>query len=519
MDLSTIPHVNTRGIAEYSIALPPQEIGIYFETDWHEHNIVVKSFRKNSYASTQTDIQIGDVLIAVDDEPVSGPEFERAMSLLKERLRGGGPGCVVRLQTVEEKMRLIRGVASNPTIIATNENARNNRYSAALSSYAGARFSASLNQAPLRIDSTDMQSQTSALLDDDRPDLFDELPYPEELLMRVEIRQCEASSLILMHHAEEKDSDYRIYNQSLHHVIIYKQKGIPGNRWRILKPGQAANYHWDDPFKIHKLLVRVTDNLLCPSPREVDQDLIGFFSDITDNLVAPITYIAGTQNDSNTVIVNFDEIGRKGLLPIPQSSLSLGVEITSVGPAKTLNIFHPGPAYIISREILYTRRMVSEQVKEIRKIIDKFADLSLQEEKKELSIEMEYMKNNMLTHMKRVQTSTLEAYNRETLQSIHHAHNSAGSPNTLHNTLQSTLHNIPEMPTIVDLVKDPLSLRPDDYFTNVIPFDCALGDYDISTSHKLLVQVLEAKDLKPFVAGKLEDVYCRVYLKIKSITE
>jgi hypothetical protein len=33
------------GEAEYDVDLPPMEIGLYFETDWKEHNIVIKGIR------------------------------------------------------------------------------------------------------------------------------------------------------------------------------------------------------------------------------------------------------------------------------------------------------------------------------------------------------------------------------------------------------------------------------------------------------------------------------------------
>jgi hypothetical protein len=43
-------------------------------------------------------------------------------------------------------------------------------------------------------------------------------------------------------------------------------------------------------------------------------------------------------------------------------------------------------------------------------------------------------------------------------------------------------------------------------------FDSLLG-LDIDRRHLLVVDVLEAKDLRPIVTGKAEDTYCKVYMK------
>jgi hypothetical protein len=55
--------------------------------------------------------------------------------------------------------------------------------------------------------------------------------------------------------------------------------------------------------------------------------------------------------------------------------------------------------------------------------------------------------------------------------------------------------------------------------TSYSPFVSVLGQYDIPFQNNLLVSILEAKDLKPFVTGKLEDVYCKVYLRNSNLSE
>ena len=60
--LASLPHVVTRSSPEYSVLLPPQEIGLYLETDFFDKShIVVKGFRADSYALINTNIQVIDI--------------------------------------------------------------------------------------------------------------------------------------------------------------------------------------------------------------------------------------------------------------------------------------------------------------------------------------------------------------------------------------------------------------------------------------------------------------------------
>ena len=59
LHLASLAHVVTRSAPEYSVWLPPQEIGLYFETDFFDKSyIVVKGFKTDSYALVNTDIQV-----------------------------------------------------------------------------------------------------------------------------------------------------------------------------------------------------------------------------------------------------------------------------------------------------------------------------------------------------------------------------------------------------------------------------------------------------------------------------
>ena len=107
LEMSSIPHVNTRESLEYNVHFPhDKDIGIWFETDWSGEKIVVMQIRKGCYAYNETDIQIGDVLLAVENLPVKkGENFEDAKrKVLQNRSRT----MTVTLRTVEENIRLVR---------------------------------------------------------------------------------------------------------------------------------------------------------------------------------------------------------------------------------------------------------------------------------------------------------------------------------------------------------------------------------------------------------------------------
>ena len=46
------------------------------------------------------------------------------------------------------------------------------------------------------------------------------------------------------------------------------------------------------------------------------------------------------------------------------------------------------------------------------------------------------------------------------------------------------------------------------------PFVCILGPRH-SRRHQFSIEILEARDLKPSIVGRLDDTYCKIYLKLK----
>lgn len=528
-ELSSIVHFNTRGMEEYDVFLPAHEIGLYFETDWQEHNIVVKGFKKNSFAASQTDIQIGDVLISVDGIPVGGPSFTETMTLLKDKTRVGANGCVARFRTVEEKMRLIRSNASGPNVVQVGGHRGSVRaVGANRNSVAKPRPSSIFMSHPSLSQENDVTGQVivgealsrksmkdsssrkvsylppspvpdSSVMRPFNPEFFKESEVSDKLHMKIEIRQTEATMLILVQNSDIKESEYKIHNHSLYHTIAYKQKNVANNFWKEIQPGEVVKYQWDDPFKAHKLLIRVSSNLLCPVPlEEHSTGLLGLASDFAGGFNLQRTL------DASSSVVNFDDFRYKGTLSTSQfPPQTLSVEVSSEGPSKTLNILPFGAPVAIMKEIKYAREFSSTQIRLLSEKLAEFQNvLSPSGTIREIEISefLDYSKSTLIRKLQEAQEQMWNEANRETV-------------------ISKAIKSKSTRMGLQDLIKDPLNLKQEDYLQGFAPIESLYGSYDIASRDQLLVQVLEAKDLKPFVVGKSEDVFCRVRLKLKSMTE
>eukprot|EP00601_Ochromonadales_sp_CCMP2298_P019967 CAMPEP_0173319868 /NCGR_PEP_ID=MMETSP1143-20121109/28486_1 /TAXON_ID=483371 /ORGANISM="non described non described, Strain CCMP2298" /LENGTH=131 /DNA_ID=CAMNT_0014263341 /DNA_START=12 /DNA_END=404 /DNA_ORIENTATION=+ len=131
------------------------------------------------------------------------------------------------------------------------------------------------------------------------------------MILRVELRQVESSAMVLVHELPpHKNSEYRIENKSCCYKLFYKQKGIVGNKWRMLHPGQSRSYVWEDPFRPHKLLVHTGENVLSPMRFKQHAMLAtGFSIKQGEELVTSyLGYLSGISAEQSSV-VSFDVIG------------------------------------------------------------------------------------------------------------------------------------------------------------------------------------------------------------------
>eukprot|EP00624_Nannochloropsis_granulata_P006269 evm.model.NODE_4642_length_71726_cov_21.816496.3 len=107
----------TRKAPEFDVVLPPgQEIGLWLETDWNHHNLIVKGLKANRWAE-KTEIQKGDVLLTIEGQAVAGKNFKKVMAALKELL--ATTGATLRFRTHEEDMRLLRMRALGQLVVDT----------------------------------------------------------------------------------------------------------------------------------------------------------------------------------------------------------------------------------------------------------------------------------------------------------------------------------------------------------------------------------------------------------------
>jgi PDZ domain len=107
----SLQHVSTRDAAEYCVRVPPGEpggeLGLWLETDWYRRQAVVKEVRKDGFMYKHTDVQVGDVLLAVNDTDTAGMRFDDVVAALRAAA-GSADGAVLQFRTMEERYRLLR---------------------------------------------------------------------------------------------------------------------------------------------------------------------------------------------------------------------------------------------------------------------------------------------------------------------------------------------------------------------------------------------------------------------------
>ena len=95
LDTSHLRHATTRKIKEYIITVPPdspsssdfrdRELGVWFESVYGKNEIIVKSTKRGKFAYN-SNVQVGDQLLCVDDSNIDSLSFEETMKLIKAKL-------------------------------------------------------------------------------------------------------------------------------------------------------------------------------------------------------------------------------------------------------------------------------------------------------------------------------------------------------------------------------------------------------------------------------------------------
>lgn len=247
VNLRSMPHVSTRSNPQYEVQLPmgdeslAGELGIWFETEWGEsRSFIVKAVKKNSFAFNETDIHIGDELLAIDGAPVFHMTFLNVMNVIREQLircnataKDAGKcihsevKCTLVFRTVEERLRRVRMKAAK----------------------------ASSSQQLSKMSSISTRHSNKCCSSVQSPDPSSDIYIQAGLKP---LQHSDLSTLLLLR--MNPAIPFQIQNRSVHCTIYYRQRGCNQHSWNFLKPGQANAYTWEEPLKPKKLTVRAASN-------------------------------------------------------------------------------------------------------------------------------------------------------------------------------------------------------------------------------------------------------------------
>lgn len=447
---------------------------------------MVRKVKRDSYmARNFPEIQVGDVLLEIDGIRFGGDQFEDAMKELRRKL-SSRTVCEIVFRTAEEKLRRIRR-GQNPSA-KRSEGLRVDE--------GGARVGEAGEDEAMWAMSTTQRMFSNRETSSERESQETELP------IRVDLRQADANLLIVVEMADEKAiAEYRINNMSPSHLMYYKQKNIPGNKWYVLQPGESTHYIWENPFATHKLLlVRAGHNILSlDPPREVKGSIISSLCDKGKLITAPLHYLAGSQGESDVIACKFDEIGFSDKLPLPHCSTELHVEVFSEGPAKMLNIF---PATNFPSELSFAKQFAIAQIDELKKGIYELSE----EMQRHLEIDLDPTLNECIARDGTRLTEKIDRSKEDLIDRIDERQNFLCGKLSLGDA--SLDLGVSRSERRASLGFDATTLG-----AYKSPFVSVLGDLEIPHTQSLLMEVLEARDLVPYVTGKKESVYCEIYVK------
>ena len=505
--LPAVHHVNTRGETVYTVPIPKEcsKLGLWLETDWGAESILVKRIKPGSYASNCTKIHVGDVLIAINDLDVTKKSFSEVMEEFNKI--SSRENNFLKFRTLEERLKLIREMANNKSSVKKANTSVEN-------------ISTTLKK------TMDGSSKDQRTLD-------------EYKLLKVEFRQFESSVAIKVDEVtDDSIVEYRIDNKSWCYVIYYKQKGIVGNKWYTLYPGQTAPFAWEDPFRPHKLSIIVGHNVLTPhfSPDMISSSSLSLFS-----------------ADQNSAFFEFDSINSTHTIPIqfrdPKHPKALQGTVKSVGHCKILEITPNREKDHFLAELDYCHRFCGDQINAIENFLDQIVDAirnSYEKDEMEATEAIIEIKSKQQEICKVLEEDFLfkqveEALTKEDPEKLDDAKFTAVEKLQLEELAklgctemnQLSILDLRNLEAFVETHKNTeiLKILAPETFKNIeqeakvrydatllvsyIPFEKVL-ESGLTAKNQLIVNVLEARDLTPTVVGKVEDVYCKVYLVLRN---
>jgi hypothetical protein len=487
IDLANLRHVSTRNSHQFEVIIPPMsELGVWFETDWARENIVVRNVKKGEFASEETDIQPGDVLLEINGIRFSGQDFERALILLKEKLNDAG--CNLLFRTNEERLKLIRDKAKKKL------------------------WKSSFMLPDTFVSDTTLDHLVGA---DD----------PWKIPLKLEVSAIGTCSfLVAKLPGSDVTADYRVENRSTSVIIYFKQKD-ESSRWHALNPGCSCPYVWDSPSGSHVLIVKAGMNILSPS----------------DQIESDGKRSRHTREDGGFLSLPFDEIGIcDGFVPLPTGGRLAGI-VDSEGATKVLKIGSSDT--FIKDELQYANIFATSQIHLLKDALSQLKNpnenCSSDDDHSDTTEDGGPPEAHSRHLMNVISVRSSKRFGVTDEEKMYHLAAIQGAEGRVHSVITECLDAIKDEQTKLFLS-----------FANSRGYELELSDRDIENyldylnghlvsrshplSHRVLhsfapsisvlgrhmtvankcqIEIFEGREIKPINSSGIEDIYCLIYLK------
>ena len=364
VDLRLLKHVDNRGASKYKVQLPPTdisgsnidfdgELGLWFETiQWNgSSKCVVKGTKRDKFSYTNTDIHVGDELLAIDGKLVSKMEFAETMKILKERLSEVADACKMKkpknqkfLKSAQKGRKpkflkrfdksfsqgsmgsIAESLATENTDMCSDSNVEiiggpkvsltlefqtlEYRMKKVRDRALRRRKNGVVNKKTNENDNltkSDNDTDTAKIPQksvSESSDIHSQNKRADNMQIEVSMKIINQSAFVVVNEANGV-APYRIENRSMKKYIHFRQRACENHPWNALAPGESVNYTWEEPLKPCKLVVRVGNQGVRTTRGKSDSNAIRFKKIESED--------HGGFGPSK--IVKLDEVGLEGVLP------------------------------------------------------------------------------------------------------------------------------------------------------------------------------------------------------------
>ena len=357
VDLRLLKHVDNRGASKYKVQLPHTdtsgvdidfdgELGLWFETiQWNgSSKCVVKGTKRDKFSFNNTDIHVGDELLAIDGKLVSKMEFGETMKLLKDRLTEVADACKIKKQKDQKAVKNNQKVRK-PKFLKRFD--RSGSHSTIDTDFAGSvtsRGDDSIGlERPLTLEFQTLEYRMKRVRDralrrrkdgvsgrkrhdnDDENtkmsnkdvdserlsqkiapgDAHSQNKFGKDVQLEVSTKLINLSVFVFVNEARGV-TPYRIENRSMKKFIHFRQRACENHPWNALAPGESFNYTWEEPLKPCKLVVRVGNQGIQKAKGKSESSKLFPFKLIESE---------DQGGFGPSKIVKLDEVGLEGVLP------------------------------------------------------------------------------------------------------------------------------------------------------------------------------------------------------------